>query len=172
MMRRWRGFRRMPMKTKSGRLRAFVRVAHRNRVVGRTSNRVATIAVARVPVATALTIALSGASISRRRAARWSAQADGRIHPGASRVAMASRATTSRSLATAPVRIADGEIKAEWSECQRYRSRVDSRAPVIARARAPIHRRRPRGDVLNANAARHGGPVVAAGDLMKHLSKQ
>ena len=35
------------VKTKSGRLRAFVRVAHRNRVVGRTSNRVATIAVAR-----------------------------------------------------------------------------------------------------------------------------
>ncbi len=30
----------------------------------------------------------------------------------------------------------------------------------------------PRGDVMNANSGRVGGPVVAAGDLMKHLSKQ
>jgi ATP-dependent RNA helicase RhlE len=30
----------------------------------------------------------------------------------------------------------------------------------------------PRGDVMNASATRSNGPVVAAGDLMKHLSKQ
>ncbi len=98
------------------------------------------------------------------------AQADGRIHPGAKPGRSGEPRNNQQKPRNGAGQNRNGENRnGQNANGQKPRGQQGSghRKGQSANTQAA-----PRGDVLNANAARHGGPVVAAGDLMKHLSKQ
>jgi ATP-dependent RNA helicase RhlE len=93
------------------------------------------------------------------------AHADGRIHPGAKPSGQGRDGARGRN----------GDKRNGPAKAPQTPNGQKPRGPQGAghrKGQGPNTQGAPRGDVLNANAARHNGPVVAAGDLMKHLSKQ
>ena len=93
------------------------------------------------------------------------AHADGRIHPGAKPSGQGRDGARGRS----------GDKRNGPAKSAQTPNGQKPRGPQSAghrKGQGPNTQGAPRSDVLNANAPRHNGPVVAAGDLMKHLSKQ
>ena len=97
------------------------------------------------------------------------AQADGRIHPGVKSGGQGRDGARGRN---GDKRNGASHGQAKPSQNGNGQKPRSQQGAGHRKGQGPNSQAAPRGDVLNSNAARHGGTVVAAGDLMKHLSKQ